>query len=225
MAQQQQLTIAEEQEILTTDWTPERLKALPLERVLRFSSHPRLAEALLVCHGRRPLIMKDGFDLYPHQIRVVKWMGSTESHSSSEHWRIQNWNAKGGIIHLAMGLGKSLIALVHILSSPRGPFPSLLVASKAVMAEWKHEVVEKFLRPEDQGRVLFLHKDFMDRQTLRTIGRAELAAYDLVITSYDLCVSAFREGDHVKDILVKNETTHGCWMWCAAAACKLTAPR
>ena len=123
MAQQQQLTIAEEQEILTTDWTPERLKALPLERVLRFSSHPRLAEALLVCHGRRPLIMKDGFDLYPHQIRVVKWMGSTESHSSSEHWRIQNWNAKGGIIHLAMGLGKSLIALVHILSSPRGPFP------------------------------------------------------------------------------------------------------
>ena len=196
------LTQAEVQEIEGTEWTEQSVRALPLGKALRYASHPRLTEAIRQQHGRRPLVLKDGFDLFPHQARVVKWMGSEEGRGGSISFStsLSTTKCMGGIIHLSMGLGKSIIAMVHALSSPPGAFPTLIVASKAVMAEWRDEVVMKFLRPADQGRVLFLHKDFMDKAELESVDRAKLGRYDVVITSYDACKTAFKEGNYVEDI-------------------------
>ena len=54
----------------------------------------------------------------------------------------------GGIVCLQMGMGKTLVALAHTLASPRGPFPTLVVASKTIMSEWKSQGFEKFFPTE-----------------------------------------------------------------------------
>jgi SNF2 family DNA or RNA helicase len=135
--------------------------------------------------------LKNGFELFPHQQKTVDWMKEREELRGDP----TVWGLKGGIVSLTMGLGKSLIALAYSLQN-KGSFPTLIVASKTVMLEWKTEGVEKFFGSE--VKVLYLHKDFLGSK-IGKIDRKQIQEYDLVITTYDVCMAACKKGKYFED--------------------------
>lgn len=125
--------------------------------------------------------LKKGFSLYPYQLQVVNWMCSRENSDPSKHKGIN-----GGMVCLTMGLGKTLIALEHSIRAQKTnqeEYPTLIIASKTVMYEWKTQGIEKFY---DNINVLYLHKDFtdVDKVTVRNIKKC-----NIVITTFDLCLT------------------------------------
>jgi SNF2 family DNA or RNA helicase len=123
------------------------------------------------------------YKINPHQIQALRWMREAEKRG--------DYGMKGGILGMKMGLGKSLTTEVHILSTPpEGPwFPSLIVASKTVMYEWKNKGIEKFFG--NNIKVMYLHTDFMGKD-VKTVTRSDIMEHDLVITTYDAVLSAAR---------------------------------
>ena len=95
---------------------------------------------------------------------------------------------------MEMGMGKSLTSISHTLSQDfqdATKAPTLIVASKTVMLEWKSQCIEKFLT--DDVKVLYLHRDFcknFDEISLETVLK-----YDIVVTTYDVCVSGATIGN------------------------------
>ncbi len=187
------LTKEENQLIGRTRWTDESLRSLSLARILRYAAHPILSELLYEMYRRRPMLLKEPYTWYDYQLDVIAWMAKREAlplHHTS--------GIAGGMIRLEMGLGKSLISLTHILSLPKGDFPTLIVAPKAVMAEWKTDVIEKFL-PDNRYRVLFFHKDYISPAEFDGMTREFIHSMDIVITTYDTCVTACRKGSYIKE--------------------------
>jgi SNF2 family DNA or RNA helicase len=125
--------------------------------------------------------LQNGFDLFPHQKEVISWMKKRENEES--------WGIRGGIISLSMGLGKTLTALTYSFQN-KGLFPSLVVTSKTVMNEWKDEVSKFFC----SAKVLYLHKEYIEDIT--KIDRNEIMKYDIVITTYDVCLFSCRKGKY-----------------------------
>ena len=129
--------------------------------------------------------LKSEYSLYDYQIRACKWM--KEKEKTSIH------GITGGIISLSMGLGKTLIALHHTVTSRdinKEEFPTLIVASKTVMYEWKISGASKFY---DGLKVLYFHQDFLKKKGMDTVSCSDMKEYDLVITTYDLCVTTSRQ--------------------------------
>ena len=126
------------------------------------------------------------YTLKPHQAKTITWMRDRENMvgTGTVH------GLRGGIVTLKMGMGKTLTAIIHSLVAAKGDFPSLVVASKTVMREWKSQGVEKFFG--NNIKVLYLHKDFMGKQ-LAGVTRQQIKTYDLVITTYDACMAACRK--------------------------------
>ena len=54
---------------------------------------------------------------------------------------------KGGILHLEMGMGKTLISLIYCLLNRRENCPSLIVVPVKLIHNWQNEV-KKFIKPE-----------------------------------------------------------------------------
>lgn len=132
--------------------------------------------------------------LFPHQIKALTFMRERESINSKS-----NYGLRGGIIKMEMGLGKSLTAITHSLISERPPckekhgengFPTLIIASKTVMLEWKSQGFEKFF--DDTVKVLYLHSDFMGK-SIENVTRKQVVKYDFVISTYEVCVSVCRK--------------------------------
>lgn len=132
--------------------------------------------------------------LFPHQIKALTFMRERESTTTKS-----NYGLRGGIIKMEMGLGKSLTAITHSLISERPPckekngengFPTLIIASKTVMLEWKSQGFEKFFG--DSVKVLYLHSDFMGK-SIENVTRKQVVKYDFVISTYEVCVSVCRK--------------------------------
>jgi SNF2 family DNA or RNA helicase len=128
------------------------------------------------------------FSLYPHQDKAITFMRERESMNPRFSHGI-----KGGIIKMEMGLGKTISSIVYSLISDRisckeeygeHGFPTLVVASKTVMTEWKTQGFEKFFG--SKVKVLYLHSDFIEK-SINTITREQVVKYDFVITTYDVC--------------------------------------
>lgn len=138
-----------------------------------------------------PLLLKNGYELFPHQKQVMEWMKQREETNGRTlaHFR-------GGIISLSMGLGKTLTGLAYSFQN-KASFPTLIVASKTVMHEWKSEGVEKFFMTEgvDAVKVLYLHRDFLGKN-IDKINRDTVMKYDIVITTYDVCMFSCRKGKY-----------------------------
>ena len=124
--------------------------------------------------------LKEGVKLFPHQVSAIDWMNDREE--TSLH------GIKGGILCMQMGMGKSLASISHTLSKDfhdNSRAPTLIIASKTVMIEWKSQCIEKFLN--SNVKVLYLHRDFY--KNIDTVDAAEVVKYDIVITTYDVCTS------------------------------------
>lgn len=141
--------------------------------------------------------LKKEFKLYDYQRRVVKWMRNKESANID--------GISGGLICLTMGLGKTLIALYHTIRSREKigeEFPTIVVMSKTLLYEWKNQGVEKFF---NNVRVLYYHKDFIGTQAIKNMTTTELATYDIVITTYDVCLTIYRTHKYEDTICTKGD--------------------
>lgn len=141
----------------------------------------------------RPLpTLKQGFTLFDHQVDALEWMTAKETDPPS-----QNYGIKGGLVCLTMGLGKTLTSIAHSISRQLGgpeKYPTLIIASKTVMYEWKEQGTDKFY---DNISTLYLHKDFLGN-SIKTITAEEIAQYNIVVTSYDQCVQIAKKYDYHK---------------------------
>jgi SNF2 family DNA or RNA helicase len=154
--------------------------------MLRLATYEPAGKQIMDLIGFRGLPLKKDFSLRAHQVQTLTWMRSRETMDPNKVYGL-----RGGIACLNAGLGKTLIALSLILTSPKGNFPSLVIASKTVMHEWKSEGVEKFFG--GNVKVLYLHNDFIGRKNADQITRKDILNYEIVITTYDVLVSACRK--------------------------------
>lgn len=143
--------------------------------------------------------------LYPHQDKTIAFMREREAMNP------HTYGIQGGIIQLFMGLGKTLTAISHSIMSPRPPckekegengFPTLIIASKTVMMEWKAQGFEKFFGKNI--KVMYLHKDYMGK-SLNTVTRKQIVKYDFVVTTYDTCSGVCRKKAFHEDVLVMGD--------------------
>jgi len=142
--------------------------------------------------------------LYSHQIMAVRWMARREMLDPQK-----NHGLRGGIVSMDMGMGKTLVALAHALLSPRGAYPTLVVCGRSLVSEWL-SAVSKFFGAH--VRVLCLHPHRMPHgmRSLDAVRRRTLDAYDLVVTTYEMCVSACRSGRHDERVLVRGRNVVAC---------------
>lgn len=182
------------------DLTKDYLLNMEFTNLLKSATYPPSQKQVLDILGIRGvhLLEKtpkgDDIKLFPHQIKTLAWMREREALSP-----YYTNGLVGGIVSLKMGLGKTLVALVHILSRPKGEFPSLVIASKTVMHEWKSQGIEKFFGK--QVKVLYLHKDFIPKSSFDSLKRKDIMKYDLVISTYDVCVQACKNKNYVEECL------------------------
>jgi len=135
-----------------------------------------------------PLPLNAKYELRVYQADVIEWMREKEC--------FPHHGIRGGIVSLKMGLGKTLISLAHTLTSERGIFPSLVVANKTVMSEWKKQIKQFF---GSRIKVLYLHKDYIGKN-IDYVTRKQVMSCDLVVTTYDVCASACRKGAFDNDV-------------------------
>nr|QYA18753.1 RuvB-like chromatin remodeling ATPase [Clandestinovirus] len=150
--------------------------------------------------------LKRPYSLFGYQVETVQWMRSVEFLAS----KVDDAPCLGGIVCLEMGLGKTLISLVHILMEKkyavfRQPqFPTLVISSKQILWEWKN-TVEKFFEP-DTLRVLYLHPSIKSDTNLGNLTHEDLLEYDVVVTTYDLISRAFTKNDIVQRVGDRTKT-------------------
>ncbi len=126
-------------------------------------------------------MLEQTYTLWPHQATTVEWMGAVETAPP-------NADVKGGVVGLAMGLGKTLIALHHCLTDKHKK-PSLIVTKKPILDEWVKNGVNKFFKGK---KVLVL-----DRKTSDAEASDEA---DIVITTYSYCTQAYKMSRLIMDM-------------------------
>lgn len=148
-------------------------------------------ERIKIADSSSSLFLKNNYKLFLHQKQVMEWMKQREKANEESPC-----NFRGGIISLSMGLGKTLTALAYSFEN-KAYFPTLIVTSKTVMHEWKSEGVEKFFVTEGEHavKVLYLHKDFLGKK-IDKINRDIVMKYDIIITTYDVCMFSCRKGKY-----------------------------
>lgn len=145
----------------------------------------------------RGLPLRLPYKLKDYQIHVLNWMRQKEALNPKE-----TYNIRGGIVCLKMGLGKTLLTLAHILTQPKGKFPTLVVASKTVLYEWRSQI-RKFFDDEDV-RVLYVHKDIL-KKSIDNLTQKVFQKYDIVVTTYDVCLHVAKKYDIFSDVEVYGE--------------------
>ena len=167
------------------------------------------------CLKYKPLPLKTYFDdtenkivIYLHQIKSLDFMRMRESIPS-------HYGIRGGMMCLDVGLGKSFISMVHSLITPklvnnRHPkgYPTLIICSKTLLPNWKFEFEKFFL---DVVKILYLHNDHIcDEYDISEIDQDIVSEYDFVVTTYDVCMKAYREYhiDNDVELKIQNKVTN-----------------
>ena len=112
---------------------------------------------------------KCNFQPMKHQLSALKFMREREA----------DYNLRGGIIALEMGLGKSFTSLYHCLMSGKTPETTLIICPKTALYTWVNEIkkfygnsVSYFILRKDENRVSDITKE-------------ELLRYNIVLTNYE----------------------------------------
>ncbi|KAJ5814609.1 hypothetical protein N7474_006386 [Penicillium riverlandense] len=116
--------------------------------------------------------------LMKHQKIGLKWMKAKEE---SPH--------KGGILADDMGLGKTIQAIALIASRPftdPDRRPTLILAPKALLEQWKAEIGRHVKPGKDQLSVFIFHN------LTRHVPWRELKSHDVVITTFGTLVANFK---------------------------------
>src|SRR3989338_8634304 len=111
----------------------------------------------------------------------------------------------GGMLCLLMGLGKTLSALYHVVSSQienKEEFPTLIVVSKTLLYEWRDQGILKFF---NGVKALYYHKDILKKSRYDNISFEEMKKHHFVLTTYDACLQAFKKGEYKEKILEYGE--------------------
>jgi SNF2 family DNA or RNA helicase len=136
-------------------------------------------------------MLKQPYKLYPHQEDALRWL---------ERLPVKD-GLRGGIVGFTMGMGKTLLGLIHAVNSSfETGKPTLVVCPKTVMYEWVINA-EKFLN--DDIEIIYLHTDFDKDAKLLTY--SNIKDVSIVVTTYDSCTNAYRNVDKV-DSTVKGTT-------------------
>ncbi len=185
----------------------------PLSSLLRIASleengkkrFPALIESIQEAINYNPLPLKMHDNPYrsqnklisfkPHQLAVLNFMKEREKCIDAH-----NSPLSGYMLNLEMGLGKTLITISHCLMSKKTKFPTLIVASKTVMLEWKREILKFF---GNSVAVLFYHNTICSN--FNTINRKKLLSFDLVITTYSTVSGAAKTHSECEKIFVKDD--------------------
>ncbi len=145
------------------------------------------------------LPLKKGFSLRNVQIQAIDFMTQRES--------ITHHGIKGGILMMKQGLGKSLTVIAHSLLATKTT-ATLIIASKTVMQTWLTDGFHKFFG--DNVNVLYLHQDITTKNVINKFTPKRVSKYDFVVTTYDVCVAAFKKGEYAKQIEYKLDSVDLC---------------
>lgn len=148
-----------------------------LNVLLRLAYHPATREFVQNKFKVRGLVLAEDVKIKPHQEKAILWMKKREE----QEYR----GVRGGILALEKGLGKTLSTIIHILSSPRGPTPTLIVCKKMIIADtWWMEFSRRVL---SEVKVLFLHSDFTTKGEILALKPSSFKGVDVVVTTYEFC--------------------------------------
>lgn len=130
----------------------------------------------------RPLSLKKPYELYPHQEQAIHFMKKMENETTQ---------LRGGIVSLKMGLGKTLSALSHILTAPKGEWPTLIVVSKTIIDVWIEDGINKFFADSHKPKVcVFTKKTY---KNYASVVPEDFKEYDIVITTYTTLSSVYKK--------------------------------
>lgn len=182
----------------------EYLSSLPLGVVLRAGWYsPYTKECLDKYLNIRPVPLKPEFEIRPYQLTTLEFMKKRQSLSGT----YDAYGIRGGGIHLQMGLGKTLCALIHGLSAQRpsyndeknggSGYPILVVASKTIMQEWILQIKKFF---GDELMILCMHKDYIGKKGMDALTQKQIIKYDIVLTTYDVCIHVCRRRSYHEQV-------------------------
>ena len=144
--------------------------------------------------------LHDGIQLYKHQIKSVNFMWACE--------KTNNHGIKGGLLNLTMGLGKTLISLIYIfMTRSNNKYPSLVITKKGLLTEWQQNA-DALLKPEFASRIFYMHSSM--NQNFDALDLESLSDYDIVITTYDVCLQICDKENYWADnfkVLTSGEKT------------------
>ena len=196
------------------EMTLAELKKLEHTDLLRVATHPKMAPVVEKEFGLRGVYLLNHITIRPHQLYVLKWMKDIrdkflagpdplEGFSKKNSARYPHsayhdpkspdygWEMKGPIASPTMGLGKTLMAIVDTLSTPKvTPYATLVVVSKTVMNVWRLQTRNFFGTGPTAPKILFFHSQYMTPKEIAAVNRQTMKDYEFVITTYDFCKGA-----------------------------------
>jgi SNF2 family DNA or RNA helicase len=105
-----------------------------------------------------------------HQLKALEFMKERE----------KDYDLRGGIIALDMGLGKTFTSLYHcLMGREKSPGPTLIIAPKTALYTWVNEI-KKFY-----GNTVSYFIFRKDENRVSTITKEELSRYNIVLTNYE----------------------------------------
>ncbi|CCF57912.1 hypothetical protein KAFR_0D02640 [Kazachstania africana CBS 2517] len=159
-------------------------KLTPYERntIRLFENHPELqnvfpdlqnAPAYVPTRATQP----DGMNikLLPFQLEGLHWLISQEDGMYA-----------GGVLADEMGMGKT-IQTIALLMSDVAKTPSLVVAPTVALIQWKDEIEQ-----HTNGKL----KVYVYHGSSKTVNIADMAGYDVILTTYAVLESVFRKQNY-----------------------------
>ena len=136
-------------------------------------------------HIEDPIGLNEGYNLYEYQKEILSWMEMREaSYSSDKPRSMRNGyqGIRGGILMAEMGLGKTLISMVHILRCKQDK-PTLVISSKTIMTVWRKENAKLF---NNSISILYIHASCMKAKEIKNLSIEKFITYDIVMTTYHM---------------------------------------
>jgi SNF2 family DNA or RNA helicase len=149
---------------------------------------------------KRQVVLNEPYKLFDYQKKTIDWIRERERACEKNH----QYGIRGCMVSLTMGLGKTLVSLYHILSAEKGEYPTLVVSSKTIMSEWKSQGIDKFFSGT-KLKVLFYHRDYIDENILMNITSQNIKKCDIVFTTYDVCIGAYKQFDLTNQHIFKHD--------------------
>ncbi len=114
-------------------------------------------------------VPKCKYEPMPHQKTALKFMREREN----------DYDLRGGIIALDMGLGKTFTSLYHCMMSGEEQQTTLIICPKTALYTWVNEI-KKFY-----GNTVSYFVFRKDENRVSTITKEELSRYNIVLTNYE----------------------------------------
>jgi SNF2 family DNA or RNA helicase len=109
------------------------------------------------------------YEPMPHQKTALNFMRERE----------KDYDLRGGIIALEVGLGKTFTSLYHCMMVGNYKSPTLIVCPKTALYTWVNEI-KKFY-----GNTVSYFVFRKDEKRVSTITKEELTRYNIVLTNYE----------------------------------------